>query len=441
MPRPATDRPTASPARTPRGAPLEPLHLAPWHLAPLTLIVAALLYPSHALATNGYFSNGYGVKGQGLGGAGIALPLDGLAAATNPAGTAGVEDRIDLGLSWFRPSRSATIVGNPAGDASYSGDGKKNFFIPEIGYVKRLSPALSTGVAVYGNGGLNTEYETNPYGRFGASGTAGVNLEQLFVSPSVAWTPVRDQSIGVALNLAYQRFAAKGIGFFGGFSLAPGQVSDQGTDTSTGVGARVGWRGAVAPGLTLGATWASKINGRFEKYRGLFANDGEFDIPENYGIGLAFAAAPGISIATDVQTIRYSKVAAVGNSLSLLLQGKALGSSGGPGFGWRDVTVYKVGIDAKVSPDLVLRAGFSHGRQPVPASETFFNILAPGVVENHFTAGATWRLGGGELTGFAAYAPGKTVNGSGSIPPSFGGGEANVRLKEFVIGVGYGWRL
>ena len=65
-----------------------------------------------ALATNGYFSHGYGVKSMGMAGVGIALPQDGLAAATNPAGTAFVGDRLDLGLTWFRPSRGAEIRGN-----------------------------------------------------------------------------------------------------------------------------------------------------------------------------------------------------------------------------------------------------------------------------------------------------------------------------------------
>jgi len=33
----------------------------------------------------------------------------------------------------------------------------------------------------------------------------------------------------------------------------------------------------------------------------------------------------------------------------------------------------------------------------------------------------------------------KTVNGSGSIPASFGGGEANLTMTEDSIGISYGW--
>ena len=417
----------------------------------LTLISALLgtaFSPLSAFATNGYFSHGYGAKAQGQAGVGIAWAQDSLAAATNPAGTAEVGDRVDLGLNWFVPRRSADIVGNAFGpDASYSGDGKKNFFIPEFGVTKKLSNALSAGVAVYGNGGLNTEYRDNPYARFGATGTAGVNLEQLFITPSIAWKPNADHSFGLGLNIAYQRFSAQGIGLFGGFSASPGNVSDKGTDSSIGAGIRLGWTGTVAPGLSLGATWASKVRGKFDDYRGLFADGGRFDVPENYGLGLAFRPTPNWTFGADAQTIRYSRVASVGNSISSLLQGAPLGSANGPGFGWRDVTVYKLAVSHQLGADLVLRGGFSHARQPVPAGETFFNILAPGVVQDHFTLGATWGvLGGGELTGFFAYGRGKTVQGSASIPPGnppggFGGGNADIRLKETIIGISYGWKL
>jgi len=98
------------------------------------LLVLSLLATAPVFATNGYLQHGYGVKSQGMAGVGIALPQDGLAAATNPAGTAFVGDRIDVGAVWFRPSRGAGISGNGAGlDGRYDGDDTRNFFIPELG--------------------------------------------------------------------------------------------------------------------------------------------------------------------------------------------------------------------------------------------------------------------------------------------------------------------
>jgi len=411
--------------------------------SPTLIALAAALLPLGAHATNGYFSHGYGAAGEGQAGVAIAWAQDSLAAATNPAGTADAGNRVDVGADWFSPRRSAEIVGNAFGaDASYSGDGKKNFFLPSLGLTHQLSDTLSAGVALYGNGGLNTIYHDNPYARFGATGTAGVNLEQLFVTPSIAWKPTAGQSIGAGVNVAYQRFSAQGIGLFKGFSASPGKVSDQGPDSSVGVGLRLGWTGVVAPNLTLGATWASRIHGQFKDYRGLFADGGRFDVPENYGIGLAFRPSADWTLGADVQRILYSRVAAVGDSIAPLLQGVALGAEHGPGFGWRDLTVFKLGASMRVSPDLVLRAGISHARQPVPNSQTFFNILAPGVVQDHLTAGATWAPSPrSEWSGFFAHGRGHSVEGSGSIPASFGGGNANVRLKETIVGLSYAWKI
>ena len=415
-------------------------------LALAGMAASAALLPLTAQATNGYFSHGYGAKAQGIAGVGIALPQDALAAATNPAGIAAVGDRTDLGLTWFAPSREASITGNAFGpDATHSGNGKKNFFIPDFGITRQISPQLSWGVAVYGNGGMNTDYGTNPFGRFGATGSAGVNLEQLFISPSVAYKWNDAHTVGVALNVAHQRFSAKGLGLFSAFSGAPGNVSDQGTDTSTDAGVRLGWTGKVTPRLTLGATWASKVSGKFDKYKGLFADGGGFDVPENYGLGLAFELSPDTTLAADVQTIRYSKVHSVGNSVASLFGGSPLGSANGPGFGWRDQTVLKVGVQHKASKDLTLRAGFSAANQVVKPGETFFNTVAPGVVRRHVTLGFTLATqGGGEWSGFYALGLGERVNGSGSIPPGFppgglGGGNANVRLKEHIVGISYAW--
>ncbi len=42
--------------------------------------------------------------------------------------------------------------------------------------------------------------------------------------------------------------------------------------------------------------------------------------------------------------------------------------------------------------DLRLRAGYSKNDQPIPEGEVLFNILAPAVPEEHYTAGASLRL-------------------------------------------------
>jgi long-chain fatty acid transport protein len=347
-----------------------------------------------------------------------------------------------VGLDVFLPRREATLVQGGVAQ-TYDGNDTSTFYIPSLGYSWHVNPHLALGIALFGNGGLQTNYGSNPFGRFGATGAAGVGLQQAFLSPAVAYEVAPGQTIGVALNVGYQKFAAKGIGLFAGFSSDPGNVSDRGDDTALGAGARIGWIGHLNQYVSVGATWQSKTYfEKFKKYAGLFADHGGFDAPSTYGIGAAFTPTDAWTIALDWQQIEYSKVASVGNSIASLLAGVPLGADNGPGFGWRDMSVVKLGATFRASEQWTIRGGVSNGRQPIPPPETFFNILAPGVVETHFTAGLSWKPNGAnELNLSVLYAPKHTVNGAGSIPPAFGGGEANISLEETSIGVSWSHRL
>lgn len=412
-------------------------------------VVVACCAPAFALATNGYFSDGYGIKAKGMAGVGIALPQDGIAAATNPAGMAFVGDRADIGIDWFKPMRGADISGTGGAccNGAFQGNDSNNFLIPEFGYNRMLSPQLALGVSVYGNGGMNTDYsQPNVLFNGGTANHSGVDLSQLFIAPTIAYKVTPQHSLGVSLNFAYQSFAAKGLQGFANFSSNKAALTDVGHDSSTGWGARFGWTGQVSDTVTLGATYQTITRmGKFSKYAGLFADQGSFDIPANYGVGIAVKAAPAFTIAADVQKIDYSKISSVGNpSLALLLAGKALGSSGGPGFGWQDMTVYKLGIAYDYSPALTLRAGVSHGRQPIAAADAFINILAPGVIEDHVTFGVTWAASKtGELTVGYMHAFNNNVNAPGAIPAGapFPGGNVNLRMYQNSFGIAYGWKL
>ena len=413
----------------------------------VSMMIAGGLVAPAAYATNGYFAHGYGAKSEGMGGVGIAFPQDALAAATNPAGMVMVGDRIDFGVEWFRPNRSSQIIGNAFGpDGSYDGNDKKNFFIPNFGYNRMISSDTSLGVSVYGNGGMNTDYAVNPFGRFGGVGNAGVNLEQLFVAPT--WSKRLDASntVGISLNLAYERFSAQGLQPFQGASINPLGVTNNGTDTSTGYGLHVGWIGQVTQNVTLGVTYQTKTRmGKLSKYSGLFADQGSFDIPATYGAGIAVKATPATTVAFDIQRIMYGDVTSIADPLSnMTVLGNPLGSANGPGFGWQNLTVYKIGVSHDWDSKLTLRAGWTHNNVPYPSSETFFNILAPGVVKDNATLGATWKLADkSEITVFYMHAFNSTVDGVNSIPPGFppgfGGGNAYNSLSEDSLGISYGW--
>jgi long-chain fatty acid transport protein len=414
--------------------------MLPWLLA---------MMAGQAWATDGYFAHGYGVKGLGLGGVGIALPQDALAAATNPAGLGIVGDRIDFGVTWFRPDRdvrlSNTAGGSGALDGRYDGNDSEHFFIPEFGYNRVINERTTLGVSVYGNGGMNTDYKDGiPY--FNNTGSrVGIDYLQVVVAPTATWRVNAQHVLGVSLNLAYQRFEAKGLQNFdnAGFTTSPGNVTNNGHDNSYGAGLRLGWVGQLSDTVTLGATYQTKTYAsKFDKYKGLFAEGGDIDILANYGIGIAIKTTPSFTLAADAQRILYSDVNAIGN-LSLSNLPARLGAASGPGFGWRDVTVLKLGAQYAYSDSLTLRVGYNHSSQPVRSSETLFNILAPAVVQDHLTLGATYKLPNkSELSFFFAHAFENKVRGSNSIPAApFGGGEADVRMNQNSLGIAYGWAI
>jgi long-chain fatty acid transport protein len=415
----------------------------------LLLVTAAALVPLTAQATNGYFAHGNGMKAQGMGGVGIALPQETMSGAANPANLGFVGNRLDVELNFFRPTREAEITGNGAGrNGTYDANERDLFYIPGVGYNRMIRPNLALGLLVYGNGGMNTSFANNPFGgAFGGNATnGGVDYMQLFIAPTLAWKPNENHSIGLSLNLVYHQFGASGLEGFRGMSQSPNNLTNRGRDDSTGIGFRIGWTGRITDALTLGAMYQPKTNmGKLDGYKGLFRNQGELDIPATYGLGVAYKATPKLTLGADVQQIDYARVASIGErtDFACMLAGTCpLGASNGAGFGWRNMTAIKLGASYDFSPTLTLRAGYATGDQPIPADQTFFNIIFPAVVEDHLTFGATWKATAAtEVTVGYTHAFKKTVNGSGSIPAGFGGGEANLRMYQNSLGVAIGWKM
>jgi long-chain fatty acid transport protein len=411
-------------------------------------IVAAVALPVVAHATNGYFAHGVGLKAKGMGGASIAYPQDALAAGTNPAGMALIGDRIDLGVDLFRPDRGSEVVDHPFFTGPYDANDEQNFFMPELGYSRTLGPNLTLGLSLYGHGGMNTSY-TTPIplfdGRTEGADNAGVDLAQMFIVPSVAMKLSDDHAIGLGVNVVWQRFKAEGLWNFTAtepqpYSSAPEMLTNRDYDTATGFGVRAGWIGSFGEMISVGATYQSRTYmGEFDEYAGLFAEEGDFDIPSNYGIGIAVTPAEGLVLAADVTQILYSEINSIANPLLPNLGTSPLGTEGGAGFGWEDVTVFKVGAAYDVTPELTLRGGYNYGGQPIPAEETLFNMIAPGVVEHHATFGATYAVSSGvELTFAYMHAFENTVEGDGSIPDGFGGGEADLTMSQDSFGLALG---
>jgi long-chain fatty acid transport protein len=186
----------------------------------------------------------------------------------------------------------------------------------------------------------------------------------------------------------------------------------------------------------------------FEKYKGLFAEAGDFDIPENYNVGIAVKATPKVTIAFDIQQINYSGIRSVANGVTNSLvapPADPLGSANGSGFKWRDQTAYKLGLEYQHSNNLVLRTGYNYGKSPIRSDsmdDVTFNIIAPGVVEQHLTLGATWTLTNkDELTVSYAHAFSNSVTGPSATALLGVGGTETLKMFQNSLGIAYSMKL
>jgi long-chain fatty acid transport protein len=437
------------------------------HIAAL----AALTVPMAAQATDGYFTHGYGMKAKGMGGASIAVAgQDAFGGANNPALMALAGNRFEVGIDLFSPWRKAERTGGAAFGLDGSADSDSNYFgVPEMAFNYMVRPNLALGVTVYGNGGMNTDYtggqlsspvcaafnpNPGPYNLLCGNGSLGVDLSQLIIAPTIAWQFVPNHSVGLSPLFAYQRFSADGLQAFDNpfASTSPGNVTNRGHDSSTGWGARIGYYGQFTPQLGVGAQYTTKMSmGELDKYKGLFAEQGGFDIPSHWGIGVGIRPTPQWLIALDYERINYSDVKSVNNPsaniITCLTAGTAancMGGSNGAGFGWQSVNVFKLGAQYALNANWTLRAGYNYSDNPIKSQDVTFNIMAPGVIQNHLTAGATYAWANRhEITGAFMYAFTNDVTGPSlfnSLVPGLNAQE-KIEMYQWSLGVQYSYKF
>lgn len=400
-----------------------------------------------AMATNGYLIHGVGTRAKAMGGAGVAFPQDALAPGANPAGLAFVGKRYDAGVALFNPNRQYTVSGNPTGFPGTFGllpgtveSDATMFVVPNFGVAWELGGGNSAaGLALYGQGGMNTEYPTNTF--FGTTPT-GVDLSQMFIVPTWAKKDASGRhAFGISPILAVQFFEATGLQAFGNFSSDPANLTNKGHDQSTGFGVRLGYLGKFTDRFSFGFAWQSEIGmDEFSDYAGLFADQGGFDIPSNWTAGIAYQFGATAVLALDYQEIMYTDVASVSNPFLPNLMQAPLGAAGAAGFGWEDMSVIKAGVQWGGAP-WTWRVGFSTGDQPIQPSEVLFNILAPGVMEEHITVGFTRELGTGRAFSMSLmHAPSVSVTGVNPLEAPIPGQQTiTLEMDQFDLEFGFSW--
>jgi long-chain fatty acid transport protein len=191
----------------------------------------------------------------------------------------------------------------------------------------------------------------------------------------------------------------------------------------------------------------------FSRYKGLFAEMGDFDIPANWQAGIAVMPNQELTLMLDVQQILYSGVKSIANPMDLVNNSPSLpngtpnpnfqplGTNEGWGFGWEDMTIVKFGVMYELPQSWTLYGGYSYGKQPIPEAEVLFNILAPGVVDHHITLGLSKMFCNSQEVMIALmYAPAGSVKGNNPLDPT-SGQTIELKMSQFQVEVGYAFSI
>ena len=444
-------------------------------------IATALFISGNAAATNGYFTHGIGTHNKAQAGAGTASPEQAIDAANNIAAGVLVGDRGDLGIALFSPRRSYNTsdsqLNGQFGSFTVNADnvesGSEYFPIPYAAKSWALENDRAISLLFYGRGGMNTDYKdgsatfdpdgpgpapimTLP-GTFG-TGNTGVNLNQAFLELGYSFKS-GDFAFGIGPVIAMQAFEIEGVSAFGGFTRTfaasggtqpPTALSNNGVDYSLGYGLKAGVIWDATKTLNFAVSYQSRMEMQeFDDYSDLFAKQGSFDIPAVGRVGMSWQATERLKLHLDIEHAQYGEIESIATPLQRIFDCPTAGQGGtnveacfggnqGAGFGWSDVTTYKIGGSyVRGDSPFTYRFGYNYSEQPIDESAVVLNILAPATVEQHFTFGVSRKTqGGNEFNVAFMYAPENTITGTNAFDPTQ---TIDLTMDQFEIEFSWSW--
>ncbi len=392
--------------------------------------VTCLAVASPAFATNGMRMIGFGPVQGSMGGVGVGATLDACSLLSNPAGITGLGDRLDVGMSWFKPTVSYGATGAGPGvvasPGATIGSDRGGSPIPAIGWVRPLSDALSVGIGAFGVAGMGVDYGTNLY-----SSPTFTSYLQGRLTPGVAYRLSDQLSVGVTANVMMAQMKYD-------VASAMGQAKHD-TATAYGIGATVGVKYAPVKILSLGAAYETRSSFQDFSFNVPGGKDKlAFDQPQAVTVGASVTPFEMLLLAADVQWINWSDT--MGKNLPRYTNDTTVTGAMPFNMGWSDQWVVKIGAQVSPMKGLDLRAGYDYGKTPLDRSRAFENMAFPAVAEHHITAGAGYRVSERLAFNIAGmYAPEAKLSGSNVAEQGIQA--YSTKMSQFQIDVGAAYRF
>ena len=328
-----------------------------------------MLLAGQAMATNGDQMLGITAMQWARGGAIVASPTDAPSVLYNPAAAGALDiDTIafDLGSGLLHAERSISGTDSDS----------ENYFAVGAGAVTKISDKLYFGLAAGGVAGLGTDFEDtivkdNPM-------TAVVTTKGLLkLTPTIAYKPMENLSIGISPQIGYQTLALSSANF------------DMPQTGEFGFGASVGAIYTFSPVVQIGASYTSKMNVSEYKFHGEHVSEGfgtyhmDVDAPATAAFGVAVTPfGDFLLVEVDVKWIDFSDT-----SDSVKIENSSGDTVGRLNFGWEDQYVYSVGAEISPRDSVTLRLGYNYGKTGIDSKDVKSNLGSIATIEHHLSVG------------------------------------------------------
>ncbi|MEC9492238.1 OmpP1/FadL family transporter [Flexistipes sp.] len=340
-------------------------------------VFMALLFPTFVFA-NGFQINEQGAKALGMGGAFVAQANDPSALYFNPAGITQLERaHLSLGVSPITPRASfeSDVTGKTT-DADVN-----TFFIPNFYYTMKNTEKISTGLAVFSNYGLATEWPENWEGRYVTGGTKA-EIITMTINPNIAYKINDKISVAAGVDIQNMDITLKNKLAMLPYNGSILMLNSDGDSKLTADDWAYGWNAAVHYKIT--ENWKAGISYRSEIKHEIKDGTAELSLPSGYLIGSGPVPAMNIQ-KTGSADITLPEILYLGTSYEIgkftfELDGQWTGWSSYDELkiefedgsqqvspkNWEDVWAIRLGAQYSVNKMLDLRAGIIRDYSPIP---------------------------------------------------------------------------
>ena len=377
------------------------------HLGMFSMSLLVLALPHWARA-QGVYAPGLGPVNRSMGSAAAAAPLDGIGAISwNPASLSGMQQsELSFSVEMLIPDIETASSVPGLGSGSTGSESGANP-LPNMAWVhKTPNPRLTIGLGVLSVAGFQTNFRADPSNpilapqrtpaSFPLGGFGRVYSEAAFVdlAPTLAYALNDRISIGISPAATTAKLEVEPMVFAG--------LDDANGDTVStyprGQGSRFSWGGGANVGVyyvhnccwRFGASvktprWMEEFRFHTEDELGN-PQVGRFDLdlPLIASLGASYGNIDDFLLAVDVRYVDYESADGFGDS-GLSADGTL------NGLGWRSIFAVATGLQCRMTETTFARVGYVFNENPIPDSQTQFNIAAPLHYEHTLSGGLSCR--------------------------------------------------